>query len=287
MSNNIISLAGRLRSGKGELSKILERKGYEPIYFAIPLKKMCGELLGVDFETLERMKNNNEHIDFEFTKEDCKYISEKTSIPEEYICDKLYGSNVDNVRGMLQYVGTNVIREYNPDWHVNEIKKMIDPDKKYVFNDTRFPNETKMVEDMGGDNWFIVRPYIKELSHHISEESLKWQMFGYNTILSEKLEELSEQWDMFTDNYEENKELRNKRIEELKSNPTDISDGIMGDDWKLLINRYMFEYKPIEFNKNNIESYACENDVLSILNKFGSIEIIDNPYNIEDFKIFA
>ena len=58
-------------------------------------------------------------------------------------------------------------------WHINKIKEMINPDKKYVIEDVRFPNEKEMIEELGGENWFVVRPQLSNISHHISEESLK------------------------------------------------------------------------------------------------------------------
>ena len=41
----------------------------------------------------------------------------------------------------------------------------------------RFPNEVKMINELGGDCWFIVRPKMDNVSNHESETALKWQDF--------------------------------------------------------------------------------------------------------------
>ena len=52
----IIGLAGRMRSGKTELAKICERFGYERLYFALPLKRLCADLLDISLDELNRAK---------------------------------------------------------------------------------------------------------------------------------------------------------------------------------------------------------------------------------------
>ena len=75
----------------------------------------------------------------------------ETQIPYDFIEEKLLGKRLNTVRDMLQYIGTNVIREYNPNWHVDKLREMIKPNTNYVFEDTRFPNEKKMLEELGAD----------------------------------------------------------------------------------------------------------------------------------------
>ena len=73
-----------------------------------------------------------------------------------------------------------------------------------------------MIEDMGGDNWFVVRPNIDNVSHHISEESLKWQDFGDKVIINNKsLEYLEMTWENFLLNYEKSNEVREKYIVDI------------------------------------------------------------------------
>ncbi len=46
-------------------------------------------------------------------------------------------------------------------------------------------------EELGGDIWFVVRPIINNISHHISEETLRWQDFQ-NVIVNNHSLEYSE-----------------------------------------------------------------------------------------------
>jgi hypothetical protein len=64
---------------------------------------------------------------------------------------------------MLQFIGTDYIRKYNKDWHVNKIREMIDENTNYVIDDVRFPNEKKLIEDLGGDCWFVTRTTLENV----------------------------------------------------------------------------------------------------------------------------
>ena len=88
------------------------------------------------------------------------------------------------VRQLLQFIGTDLIRKYNTNWHVNRIRKMIDKNKNYVFDDVRFKNELNLVKELGGECWFIIRPIINNVSNHESETSLTWRDFGNKIIIN-------------------------------------------------------------------------------------------------------
>ena len=65
----IISLSGRLRSGKGEMASICEKNGFKRLYFAIPLKQLCAKLLNISIDELNNLKNNCKPIDIICSKE--------------------------------------------------------------------------------------------------------------------------------------------------------------------------------------------------------------------------
>ena len=144
----IIGFCGRCRSGKTELAKICEKKGYEKLYFALPLKQLCAEILNITINELNEKKNNNAKINLIIEKDICNTLSIKTNIPLKVTEELCYGKHIDNIRNMLQFIGTDYIRRYNKDWHVNKIREMIDENTNYVIDDVRFPNEKKMIEDL-------------------------------------------------------------------------------------------------------------------------------------------
>ena len=180
----ILGFAGRLRSGKTELAKVCQEHGYEIMSFATPLKELCADLLSVTIDELNSLKNNCIKINILINNELCEKISKETDIPIDIVEDVSLGKVIVDAREMLQFIGTDLIRKYNEDWHVNKIKERLDKDKNYVFDDVRFKNEKKMINSLGGDCWFVIRPKIDQVSNHESETSLTWKDCFNKIIIS-------------------------------------------------------------------------------------------------------
>jgi hypothetical protein len=292
----IIGLSGRMRSGKSELTKLLIKKGYKSIYFAQPLKKMCMEWLNVpNIDVFNEMKCTNEKLNILFDKDACEYFAKRIEVPSEVIWNIVQKENINgvmikNVRHLLQFLGTNIIRNINPDWHMEKIRKYIQlHPADYVIEDVRFPNEKRMIEEMSGDTWYIIRPDISNVSNHLSEISLNWQLFGNNVLFNDgTLDELLEKWANFIDDYHHNKELRDETIELLKKEKT--SDAFNLCD-KLMISPDFFDYKPFGYdpdvkNEATIEPVIEDGKykVAILWNDGRKPDVISNPLNIEDFK---
>lgn len=81
----LIGFGGRMRSGKGELSSVCEKHGYKRLTFALPLKKLCADLLGITLEEEDRLKNENAPIEFAFNDENIDKLAEATSIERNLI----------------------------------------------------------------------------------------------------------------------------------------------------------------------------------------------------------
>lgn len=285
---NLIGFAGRMRSGKGELSAICERYGYQRLTFAYPLKSLCAELLGITLEEEDKLKNANTKINFTFNDDSIKKLSESTSIPYDIIASSYKGMTLHSVRKMLQVIGTDIIRKHNTDWHVEQIEKMIEDGKKYVFDDIRFPNEKSMVERHGGDTWFIVRPTLANVSNHISETSLSWKDFDHQVIINNKsLEALKFKWETFLNDYDNNKAKRKELLEPLIESKSDcvIEDFSIYD--MLLIDKDLYTYSP--FDKGVLENMKI---VYETIDGQACIEYstnkhfitVSNALNIEDLK---
>jgi hypothetical protein len=213
MRNNktLIGFAGRKRSGKGVLANMMkEEYNAKIITVADYLKRLCCEILEVDYDTLNYMKDNGERI--------CKFpidrlyhiINEKVGLSTDEIFNAIGNTHIGNVREMLQVVGTDLIRRYQPNWHIwqmeNDIKSCSD-DTIIAIDDVRFPNERKSIESFGGKCFFVIRPCNNDVSNHISETSLTWKMFDDESIIinDKDMEQLKDNFrKMYDSNYEYN-----------------------------------------------------------------------------------
>lgn len=282
----IIAFSGRIGSGKSELAKICQNKGFEKLYFALPLKQLVANLIHVDIEDINPLKNVEKK--YKFTKKDYIYLANETNIPFETIRDEMKNVKLNTVRQLLQFIGTDLIRKYNPNWHVNKIKTMIDKDKNYVFDDVRFPNELKLIKELGGDCWFIIRPIINNVSNHISEISLTWKDFDDKVIINDgNLEKFIYKWTVFFENYDKALKIRDKYTTSntFKKILYNIFEPLSAADM-LEISTEFYSYKPRTFNKENIQNITQDNNnVVTITYKDNTKELVKNAINIEDMKL--
>ena len=277
-NSNIIAFAGRLNSGKTELAKICEDFGYKRLYFALPLKQLCAKLIGVTIDEMNKLKRDETEINLELNSEACKLISKETLIPYHLVAEKCLKRPLIDVREVLQFIGTDLIREYDPDWHVNKVIEMIKPDEKYVIDDVRFRNEYKALMKLGAVTWFIVRPDIKQLSNHVSETQLRWQDFHNKVILNNgSLEYFKLRWKLFMRDYDKNVEFRDNIISFIER----TGRKNIGSDMIMTPVDY-FNYAEIDYDKVNRDDVTQD--------EYGIIRIKDkvvlNPFNIEDLKFY-
>ncbi len=127
----LLGLTGLAASGKSTVANYLvEQHGFTRLSFAAPLKKMLRTLdpyLSSDFDSeLYRLS--------ELT-EDYNETELKSLFPE--------------YRRLLQVLGTDCIRAIDEGFWVNAAAHQITNwvQGKYVFDDTRFPNEAKLITD--------------------------------------------------------------------------------------------------------------------------------------------
>lgn len=279
MSRHVIGFAGRLQSGKTELAKLCETFGYKKLSVAYPLKEMIACLIGETIEGVNMLKTANK--EFVFDHEDQEYIAYRTQIPIEIIHTKLEGRVFRNTREIMQFIGTDLIREYNPSWHVNELRKLMLDKGKYVVDDIRFPNEKKLIESLGGECWFIVRPKLDNVLNHESEISLRWQDFDNIIINNKTLNHLKDRWKQFMSNgYEkylyERQEIM-KKLTTLSHNEATKLLKEVGD--KYLISPWELIYEPI-----NPSEFITEDDVVYTASADGEKYAVKNPLVLEDYK---
>ena len=275
----IIGIGGRKESGKSELAKICAQFGYKRVSFALPLKQLISTLIKCELNEINALKTVKK--DWTFDENDIRLMESLTEIPYDVLAEKMLNRTFETVRDLLQYIGTDVIRKYNNNWHVNQIAKMIDNDEKYIIDDVRFPNEKKLIESLGGVCWYIVRPKIDNVSNHESETSVSWRDFDNIIINDTSREELIRNWTMvMQDGHDES--LANIR-EAYKTHDANLMSKYMyfvkTEGAKLSYNN--------TFNSNEIdkvEKFLCG---VHVYFKDGTALRLTNPLNIEDLKIFV
>jgi hypothetical protein len=283
----VLGLAGRMRSGKTELAKVCENYGYEKLYFALPLKRLCAELLDISIDELNRLKADREEIGVMIGEDLCRIISEETDIPLDIVKRTCEGVVIKDVRHMLQFIGTDLIRKYNTNWHVDRIREMIDRNKNYVIDDVRFPNEKALIEELGGDCWFVIRTTLDNISNHESETSITWNDCWNKVIINDTtLPNLLFKWETFIGNYEQSCTIRDKEFNRIleDGSQNDITPLSMYD--MMLLHKALFEYAQKIFEKEDINKISMnEDNTVFITFNDGSMEVLDNALNIEDIKI--
>ena len=287
----IIGFAGRIQNGKTHLATICEKFGFERLYFAQPLKELIAELLDTDVNGVNQMKNDDLSIVFDEEKQ--HLISEKTEIPYNFIHNSLDGKILHNTREIMQYLGTDIIRKYNKDWHVNKLKEIIKPQNNYVFDDVRFENEKEMIETNNGITFFVVRPYFEHISNHESETTLRWQNFDNIICNDNSIDKLQFKWETFMENgFVTSMMKRTQIINRINSNEQFRQQFLKSTDdlsvfEMLFINKCEFTYDSKFFtNKKIFQRIEPFDKVLRVYYDNGNVEIITNPLMIEDLKFF-
>lgn len=284
----VIGFAGRCRSGKTILSEVCEKYGYQRLSFALPLKQLCANILDISIDELNRAKNENIPIEITIGKDVCEILSEETNIPIETTTEICDGKYLHTVRDMLQFIGTDYIRKYNSDWHVNRIKEMIKNDVNYVIDDVRFPNEKRMIEELGGDCWFVTRTTLDNISNHESETSITWKDCMNKVIVNNStLNELLFKWEIFMDNYTRSCAIRDEEFNRILENGLNEDIDSLSVLSVLMLSPSLFDYCPKDIEKNSVDSITMNEDK-SVFIKYidGSVEMIDHPLIIEDLKIY-
>ena len=186
--NRIIAFAGRKRSGKSMLAKGM--RGYSSniviVTIADNLKFLCCKLLNRTYDELNQMKDDGTIFEVKVDDYWVSTIKRELNISDDIIRKEIGGRVFTNVREVLQIIGTDLIRKYSPDWHIDKTIERINSygdDKIIVVDDVRFPNEKRKIEEIGGDVYFIIRPNYWDVSNHPSEIALKYTDFCNNRII--------------------------------------------------------------------------------------------------------
>lgn len=289
--NRIIAFAGRKRSGKGMLA--LGVKEYYPnteiIAVADNLKQLCCKLLNIDYNKLNKMKDDGTIFCQICDDVWVDIIHKETNIDKDIIKAEIGGRTFSSVRQMLQIIGTNLIRKYYPDWHIDKtierIKTILQEDKNVVVDDVRFPNEKKKIEELGGLVYFVIRPNWWDISNHPSETALKYSDFDNKRVIINDLdkETMVGEFKLLVD-----VPFYDKCQIQLSANPwylehkIDISCDKCAEDviksvYELNKNNELFQQKGIITLNTNVKEFR---------DKFQKI-FLNNIYDGKDFKSYS
>ena len=186
--SKIIAFAGRKRSGKGMLAKGMREYSPNVVIIAVAdsLKFLCCKLLNRTYDELNQMKDDGTTFEAKVDDYWVSTIKHEVKISDNIIRNEIGGRVFTNVREVLQIIGTDLIRKYSPDWHIDktiERIKSYGDDKIVVIDDVRFPDEKRRIEEIGGDVYFMIRPNYWDVSNHPSETALKYTDFNDNRII--------------------------------------------------------------------------------------------------------
>lgn len=196
----IIAFSGRMRAGKSALADVcINEFGYERVSFGKPLKELIVQLCSLkDIEELNSLKKQPIGVNF-----DRQLLSQLTEIPLDFCIEKCKSLNEESTgRDLLQVIGTDCIRAYNPNWHVERVLKNLPICGKYVFDDVRFMNEYEELRKLNASMWMIIRPLTNNISNHPSESTMQMSMFGNHVIINDNdIEKLKNDWRKYLEAY--------------------------------------------------------------------------------------
>ncbi len=130
----IVGILGFAGSGKDTVGAMFREAGYEKASFAATVKDATSSIFGWKRSLLEGD-----------TDESRKFREEVDPFWSEHL-----GYEV-TPRKMLQVFGTEACRDVlGKDIWVYSMLRNMDPNKKYVITDVRFPNEVRMIQEAGG-----------------------------------------------------------------------------------------------------------------------------------------
>jgi hypothetical protein len=188
----VVTISGPKGSGKSEVANTLKEKGYIEVPMAQHLKQVCSDVFRLPIKMFldPNLKEEGFVQPLTMTKDNLAHILTAFGVSVSYIVEPvLYYTVLDvtwnkhkNVeytspRHILQYVGTDILRDIDPDIHLRNLKL---PDHNLlVISDCRFLNELEFFINKNDSSELSLIPlYINrktkknQLSSHASETEI-------------------------------------------------------------------------------------------------------------------
>lgn len=179
----LVGLAGFAQSGKNTAANILtERRGYEQISFAEPLKRLA--LFANPVVRTDRYGNTwslQEIFD--------------DLAAEGIVGDAAWeeAKKIGETRVFLQNLGVGVREILGESTWVDAAMAKVEPGGKYAFTDVRFPNEASAVQEPGGVVVEIKRPGVEPVNGHVSEKRLPDENINVTLLNDSTVDDLAEE----------------------------------------------------------------------------------------------
>lgn len=163
----IIGLIGLKQSGKTTALNIIRQTHPEVVEIMIAdrLKEVCSEVFGISRDRFEKQELKELPLKLEVALDLSqveRIISAFDLVPCPLIVEKHIGTRLSTPRKILQYVGSELLREIDPDIHVKSaINRMSDSCGIYVVTDIRFENELNAFRLIATDDSPFYSVYIK------------------------------------------------------------------------------------------------------------------------------
>jgi hypothetical protein len=181
----VVSFTAPIGGGKDASAKLLSdlKLSEGKLSFAGPMKDICSKVFNISREDMEDPVKKIEPFKepFAFTR---KHLRQILNMMVEFLPTDEFAYNVGSVseygivgttmtsiRHILQFVGTEVIREkVHPDWHLqaafsNRVLSRLNPEGTYCITDARFPNEFTFLRDKFAESfygYYVERPEAEE-----------------------------------------------------------------------------------------------------------------------------
>jgi hypothetical protein len=181
----IIGFAGKAGSGKTECARYLEKEyGAIRLSFASGVRQEVAEFfksigLGFPNEYLCSQEGKKKKIYFSITRSvrrcNEEYLKFLNNFLRRYAIIEENGYLSFTGRQILQWWGTDLRRNQNEDYWIDKIEwDRMDPNKIYVFDDTRYPNECEAITSRHGLLVLVVRENVPPIegADHVSENAL-------------------------------------------------------------------------------------------------------------------
>ena len=177
----VIAFGGKKQSGKDTAASFLIKQfGFKSIAYADKMKKAVAKLYGWDLDSLYDPIKKEETLPKAviWGIVEAVLLEDILGLPEYSLGDS--GTMFPSRRVAMQYIGTEVLRAYDKNFHVNSVIEEVkaNPNNNYVISDCRFPNELNVVRELHGTTVYIDRGQLEgKHQDHASEQSVSKSMF--------------------------------------------------------------------------------------------------------------
>jgi len=192
----IIGLSGKALVGKDSVADyLIEKHSFDrKVGFASNLKDACVGVFGLTYDDVltQQGKSTDLKTPAIVTKSILTDLVNWMRRTHDVAIDakdysKLLGVKLHKPRDILQYVGTEVMRFYAPNYHYEVVFCSVKENETVIITDVRFPNEAAGVYEHGGHLVRVSRPNeLRELhgvslnTAHTSEVALDdWGTWSY------------------------------------------------------------------------------------------------------------